>query len=892
MSDEIRDYLVFFRSRLSRMDVVTFEKIDQVIAENSAFTSQLTPEQLELIRKKLTASFDIIQGSGSSVLSDYDPWLAGRKKEIDFYYWNRFRDYLLVKDILPPNIISTLDTVTDELLDYSGNPELDGAWSRRGMVMGHVQSGKTTNYSALICKAADAGYKIIILLTGITNSLRAQTQERIDEAFIGKKSLFQAAMTETMTILNFSETKRFPAYGTSRDKDFHKIIARNYGISLSSLSEPIIFVTKKNKSVLENLKEWIRDQNHGDKVTEPLLLIDDEADNASINTSRDPSRSTAINHAIRDILQTFNRSTYVGYTATPFANIFIDPDSNDAMIGDELFPKNFIKALDPPSNYVGSTRLFDSQGDLQDRMVCNVYDYRDILHLKHKPDHDLHTLPPSLYKAVRVFILSRAIRCLRGDGSEHCTMMINVSRFNAVQALVEGLVYEYLQQLKNSITVNARHQKAKSDPLIADLCQDFEDEFGDLEFTIDKVMEILHDAISTVGVMTINMRGGSLDYKKNEKYGLHIIAIGGLALSRGLTLEGLTVSYILRNASASDTLMQMARWFGYRLGYEDICRLYLPQSAADHYEQITIAIEELRSEVRVMEQLDQTPEDFGLKVRQSPTGIRITALNKMRSATELKLAQNYSQRHIEGHALFDDPSINENHTDALRAFFSELGPSQSDELVPFPFWKNVPGQRVAKLIQAFHFPGIVSDLAKITGSRSLVDDYISDRVSEELAEWDVIVPGRKTKDGLMLRDLVPGETLMLRSRTSGEVVNNVFRVTKSKNRIVDPDDAQLGLTTEQIQDAKAKGEEYDIRGDKKYCAVRSSPLLLIHLFSTGKKSKIIGGQTVASLSICFPSTGVPFRERTYQVNEVFRRALRAAHDDESDDDEELNQGDE
>jgi len=892
MSDDLEDYLLFFRIKLARMDVVTFKTIDQVITEKTAFTSQLTPEQLELIRKKLTASFDIIQGKGSSVLSDYEPWLAGRKKEIDFYYWNRLRDYFFGKNILPPNVISTLDKVTDEILDYSGNPELDGGWSRRGMVMGHIQSGKTTNYSALICKAADAGYKIIILLAGITNSLRTQTQERIDESFIGKKSLFQAAVTEKMNILSFSEEKRFPAYGTSRDKDFHKSIATNYGVSLAALAEPIIFVAKKNKSVLNNLKEWIRDQNHGEKVTEPLLLIDDEADNASINTSRDPSRSTAINHAIRDILQTFNRSTYIGYTATPFANIFIDPDSNDAMIGDELFPRNFIKSLDPPTNYVGSTRLFDSEGDLQDRMVRIVDDYRDILHLKHKPDHDLHTLPPSLYKAVRVFILTRALRRLRGDGSKHSTMMINVSRFNAVQALVEGLVYKYLEELKSSITVHARQKNAKSDPLIADLCQDFEDEFSGLEFTIHEVLAILHDAASTVGVMTINMRGGSLDYKKNEKYGLHIITIGGLALSRGLTLEGLTVSYILRNASASDTLMQMARWFGYRPGYEDICRLYLPESAADHYEQITIAIEELRSEVRVMEQLGQTPEDFGLKVRQSPTGIRITALNKMRSATELMLAQNYSGRHIEGHALFDDPSINEKHTDALRAFFSELGTSPSDELVDFPFWKNVPGRRVAKLIQAFHFPEIVSDLAKITGSRSLVDDYISDRTSNELAEWDVVVPGRTKEGGLTLPDLVPDETLLLRSRMSGEVVNNVFRVNKSKNRIVDPKDAQLGLTRKQIQEAEAKGKEYDIRGDKKYCAVRSSPLLLIHLFSTGEESKIIGGQTVASLSICFPSTKVPVRERTYQINEVFRRTLRSALDDEIDDDEEPPEEDE
>ena len=632
MNDDLGDVVAFFRRRLSRLEEVTFEAIREAI-ETGPFGA-LTEEQKTEVRIILESSFSITQGTGHSVRSDYTPWLQERKSGIDFYYWNRLRDYLLGEDVLPPNVISRLDSLSDEILDYCGNPDVGGSWSRRGMIMGHVQSGKTTNYTALICKAADAGYRIVILLAGLTNSLRAQTQQRLDETFIGRKSIFRPDIVDDgLSILNYATQRRVPFYGTTRDRDFNRSIAQNYGVTIASTNEPTIFITKKHKGTLENLRDWIRDQNLGERVPEPVLLIDDEADNASINTSRDPARSTAINRVIREILQLFHRSSYVGYTATPFANIFIEPNSDDEMLGDELFPRNFIKALDPPTNYVGAYRLFDEDGDLRDRTVRVIDDYADSLPLvqpaARKYEFPIGGIPPSLKEAVRVYLLTVAIRYLRGDDKKHCSMMINVSRFNDVQFSVEGEVYAYLQRIKDSVAVNARARGGSTDPRILALRRDFGKEFSDTGFSADEVLSVLHKAISPVRIVTVNMRGGKLDYEQNRRNGLRVIAIGGLALSRGLTLEGLTVSYIIRNASASDTLMQMARWFGYRDGYEDICRLYLPEASFDHYDQIHIAIEELAGEIRLMEELGQTPEDFGLKVRQSPTGIRITAANKI-----------------------------------------------------------------------------------------------------------------------------------------------------------------------------------------------------------------------------------------------------------------------
>ena len=889
MNEDLDDVIAYFRHKLVRLDVVTFQAIEEVL---TAGPFQLSEEEIDAVRKKLQNSFDIRQGKGSTVRSDYVPWLQARKSAIDFYYWNRLRDYLLATDILPPNVISTLDNVTDEILDYCGAPSDTSSWNRRGMVLGHVQSGKTTNYSALICKAADAGYKIIIILTGLTNILRAQTQERLDETFIGKRSLFQPVAREDQYILNFAEVNRFPAYGTTRDSDFKRDIAQNYGVTMAALAEPIIFITKKHKGTLGNLRDWIDDQKHEDRVSEPLLLIDDEADNASINTSVDPNRSTAINKVIREVLQLFDRSTYIGYTATPFANIFIDPATHDEMLGDELFPRNFIKALDPPTNYVGAHRIFADDGDLQQVMIRTVDDHADSLPpvqpVSRKSEFPSGDLPASLYQAVRVFLLTRAIRYLRGDGSEHCTMMINVSRFNEVQARIEGLVYTYLQKVKDAVAVNARATGPVTDPIIESMRSDFATEFAEGGASIDEIMRALHSSISTVSVVTVNMRGGKLEYERNRKSGLHVIAIGGLALSRGLTLEGLTVSYIIRNASASDTLMQMARWFGYRPGYRDICRLYIPQESYDHYEQINVAIDELSAELKMMEQLGSSPAEFGLKVRQSPTGIRITAANKMRTATGMVIAQDYSGRHIEGHAVFNDQDTNSDHLGKLRSFFQEIGSPELESRAGGPYWRGIPGRDVAELIRAFSFPPVTPDLTKISKQHSLVDDYISDRIRAELARWDVCVPGPAKGKGVPPPDIVPGRELQLRLRAKGKIEKNVFRINGTKNRVADKADAWIDLSREQQDRAKRDGENLGLHGDRRFCLVRERPLLIVHFLTLGDErppgTKL--EEPVATLSLCLPSTDVTPVERRYQVNKVFREAMVQQFVDEADDDEE------
>ncbi|MEG3152460.1 Z1 domain-containing protein [Sphingomonas sp. ZT3P38] len=854
--------------------------------------SGLDEPSLDFIIRELETSFTVTQRRGAVISKGHRPWLAARKPSTDFYYWNRLRKYYLETGILPSKVLATLDADTDQVLDFCGDP-LDANYGFvRGMVMGNVQSGKTTNYSALICKAADAGYKVIILLAGITNSLRTQTQERIDETFIGKVSVFMAAAQTSLPIQNYATVRRIPSYGTSRDSDFS---AGRDGIyfNLSGHHEPMIFVTKKNKSVLERLESWIEDQSETGGYDLPLLLIDDEADNASINTHKNPKMTTAINNVIRQVLSKFPRSAYVGYTATPFANIFIDPETTKEMNNDDLFPSNFIKALDPPSNYVGSHRVFREDGNLRAVMVRVIDDYRTLLPLNHKSADPVVALPESLRHAIRVFCLTRAIRVLQGKGTAHCSMMINVSRFNAIQETVLGFVYAYLSELKDAISVHASlpAEHIHDDDMTA-VQTSFEKEYRDAGFQWRDVLAKLNEGIQSIEVRTVNMRGGQLDYSLNRENGLHVIAIGGLALSRGLTLEGLTVSYLLRNTAASDTLMQMARWFGYRPGYEEICRLFLPEVSLNHYEYVDEATEELRSEVKRMQAANRTPADFGLKVRQSQLAIRVTAANKMRTAKLVTIAQDYSARHVEGYALLNDGDVNRQNMQQVNAMLVSLG-APTDVKPGYVIWEEVNVRKVVDLLRSFRF-GQHQDLAPIS-DQSLFQDYLQDRAADELAEWDIAIPMKQSGTPTEIGEV----SVRLRDRDQGTVKDGVYRVYGSKSRVADPGDAWIALKESQRAVAEERFAADVYKRERSACSVRERPLMLLHFFNASLANKpevpnpsddeLKIKNPVVTLSFCMPETHKPAKARAYQVNAVYRKQLELF--DEPDDDEELIDGD-
>ncbi|MDP2751040.1 MAG: Z1 domain-containing protein, partial [Rhodocyclaceae bacterium] len=451
---------------LNGMSSVPPEKIRPVVRQMLEMLGTDAPqiedkEQfIEQISKSLESKLDLSMPDAAVVKLPFEEWITGRRANEELFYWNRYRQHLLQVGF-SKEVVGTVGRDTDKIVGLLENPQKEGEWKRRGLVVGHVQSGKTANYSGVISKGADYGYKIIILLAGMHNNLRSQTQQRLEEAFIGvdtdkldKNLPFKEAKTGVGRI---SDKARTPYSLTSREHDFRKSSKRASNFMLGSVNVPIVLVIKKQTSVLNNLIEWLTSLNEtkgGKILATPMLLVDDEADNASINTATGENDPTRINSLIRQLLALFEQTSYVGYTATPFANIFIDPDSEHDMIEDDLFPKHFIVSLEAPENYVSASRIFGDDGDLTN-FVISVSDHLSAFPEKHKIIHQVNALPQSLMEAVRRFVLARAVRIHRGRGQDHSSMLVNVSRFNSVQKQVTALLSHYVEELLNSVKLHA-----------------------------------------------------------------------------------------------------------------------------------------------------------------------------------------------------------------------------------------------------------------------------------------------------------------------------------------------------------------------------------------------------------------------------------------------------
>lgn len=400
-------------------------------------------ELKEKIKKELESRMVIQMEMGKQIVDQntYVDWLKGRKPEIDEYYWKRYKRLLLETKNWSPAVVDTLDRVGDDILNLLGDPLENGEWHRKGLVLGDVQSGKTSTYLALINKAVDAGYKLVILLTGTLESLRVQTQERIDEGFAGINSENALIRDQKKKYIGVGklDKKRKACSLTDTISDFNIKKQQSNHFDPRAYEEPLILVIKKNTSILKHLQKWIATSytdQEAEVIDVPLLLIDDEADNASVNTKKPESDPTAINAGIRKILSAFQHSTYVAVTATPFANIFINPTPEGEM--DDLFPSDFIYALSPPDNYVGSHSLFSDEAEFES--AIEIIDDGDMLSSKDGKNHKVTYLPTSLRKAVKYFFLCNAIRDFRGKTTDHRSMLVNVNPFTDPQEQVFDLI--------------------------------------------------------------------------------------------------------------------------------------------------------------------------------------------------------------------------------------------------------------------------------------------------------------------------------------------------------------------------------------------------------------------------------------------------------------------
>ena len=770
------------------------ESVEKVLSIDPSWRQSVNSDRLV---RELETRFDVWIGRETTLEGndDHISWLDAERTQ-GWRYWPRYRQHL--ESSWATNSIDSLETVTNRVLSLLEDPNREGAWDRRGLVVGHVQSGKTSNYTGLICKAADAGYKLIVVLSGLHKNLRSQTQMRLDEGFLGYETLPpQEAHTQELRTIGAGLIDPDPAirpdYVTNRadNGDFSRTVANSLGINPGG--RPLLFVIKKNVSVLRNLQSWVdRVADTREKKTDrpivrnvPLLVIDDEADLASVDTRQqdfderglpdsehDP---TAINRCIRRFLYCFEKSAYVGYTATPFANIFIHEQGTTAEEWEDLFPRSFVMTLPAPSNYIGPVRIFglDPDDDVANTveplpLYRQVTDHAESLDLReregwmpprhvngHVPRYEgLDDLPPSLRQAVYAFVLSCAARRVRGHSGKHNSMLVHVTRFTVVQHAVYSQVERLLQQLRRRIV---RGEGASTDPTVSDLRRMWEEDFlpttaavrqqtDDSEIVNvlwEEVEEHLAHVVSDISVREINGTAGDvLDYDAHHATGLNVIAIGGDKLARGLTLEGLTISYFLRASRMYDTLMQMGRWFGYRPGYLDLCRLYTTPDLADWFQHITEASEELRQEFDHMVAVGGTPKQYGLRVKSHPA-LMVTSRVKMRHGTELQLsfARSISETvvfHRDAHNL----SINFNAADK---FIQRLGPpSETNPTRPRPdgrkhrwsgtcLWSGVSAEAVMAFLDSY----TTHDTAVRVHSR-ILREFIKTQVEvDELTSWTV-----------------------------------------------------------------------------------------------------------------------------------------------------------
>ncbi|MCX5807222.1 MAG: Z1 domain-containing protein [Proteobacteria bacterium] len=845
----------------------------------------ISEEEASTVLRKLHTRLSINMDTGTAIVEDHQPWLFARKPEIDPYYWNRYEKYL-IQSVWSPRVVNALDRVTDEILDLMGNPIKTESWLRRGLVVGDVQSGKTANYTALCCKAADAGYRLIILLTGTLENLRRQTQERLDAGFVGLDSSGLLSQQRTTREVGVGILNRIRMAGvfTSTKYDFKSELMNQLGFKLSAFAEPVLVVVKKNKRILENLENWLRSYNVGSsgRIDTPMLLIDDEADNASINTSPNSDDPTAINERIRALLHLFTRSTYIGFTATPFANIFIDPDSENDMVGDDLFPKHFIYALEAPTNYIGTQSIFGEETHLD--CLREIDDSDIIFPLRHRITLIVESLPGSLMEAVRSFIVSNAIRDLRGEDGTHRSMLVNVSRFTGIQEQVARLLDYELREINREIRNYSQLdiKEACRSEVIAAIRNTWEKEFSDAGFAWLDVQHSLLQAALPIEVRSVNQRSGakSLDYSTYREKGLRVVAVGGNSLSRGLTLEGLSISYFLRNSQMYDTLLQMGRWFGYRDGYADLCRIWLPVEAIHWYRYIALATEELRSEIYRMQSLSLTPKDFGLKVRAHPDSLIVTARNKMRSARTIERVISISGQRIETPRLYQSIDMIRANATAAESLFTKL---RMDGILldksPYGnnIWRAVNKELICRFLRRFE-----SHPLNLTFQKDDLAQFLENTDEAKLQMWDIVLPNGGETEEIFAGIVYHPQKRRIETRNDSKMI----LVSGTKARV-----GSRGIDREGIpQDVVVRiEEEYRQKNqsvpDKAFTPVRSRPLLLVHIVKPVQYDRDYntGGNPLIALGLSFPefNDSTDARKVRYRINLVeWRNMFQTELDDD------------
>ena len=940
----------FIDLSLSQGKELKLEDIDSYINQ-AVMLSKLDCDEAAKTRLFIDMEYEykIVHNKGQAIFNDYGEkreWYSNSKIQ-DNFFWSRYKDYLINHSSISRISINLLDDITlPDIMNCLGNPNdaLDKPRLRRGLIIGDVQSGKTATYTGLICKAADAGYKVVILLTGITENLRRQTQERIDEGIVG------------ITLKKEGKIEKYPRVGvgldnkqikaTSVTSTLNDFVGNCNKITMSLASNSLVlFVIKKNVSVLQRLFNWLREQNIDPVkgyVNVPMLLIDDEADNASVNTRKDETDPTRTNKLIRQICNLFMNSTYVGFTATPFANVFIDPDSVDAMQHADLFPEHFIYALEAPSNYVGADKIFYPEGTFYHnlRYITDITEpdyaseeYKDLVqnnlevlnsgtfYYKHKKEWD-GILPDSLRESILCFCLANVVRDLRGQSKEPRSMLVNMSRFIHVQKVITGHVAEWFEAVFNDIRVNFNEDASKNHhlPLYGELRSLWEKHFSqvnDVTFARVSQKATLLAALEKIEVKMVNgsKQSASLNYKENPS--LRVIAIGGLALSRGLTLEGLMVSYFYRNTATFDVLMQMGRWFGYRRGYEDLFQIWTSHTSALWYAEVAKASAELKNDIREMFDQQLTPKDFGIKVRDNCDELQITASNKMRTAVSKDMMYSFYGN------IYDTPYItskiehNKINMQRVQELASELfAQGYSLRFTDYKkvnkdvndtsdgssrYFADVPKEVVVEFLR-----GIKYSMANPRFDAKNIINFLEDEDTEGVDLWDVVFESGKSTTHYNVKGL---RQIKCMERSICSTTRNIIQISTRRRVMTGSMEGRFALSKEDIESAEdAQRNQWEKDGEnslgrdipvKAYFRFlpKRKPMLIIMFIkpkeADGEEEEMLhkyrealGDDCIVAFAVGCPGVKEEGKAVKYQVNKIFQQLNIEGEEPEEEDDDE------
>lgn len=847
-----------------------------------SWKGQSTENEFENYYKKAMrefASSNTIEAPSSiSLKKAKTTWLT-KKRIIDFNwqkgptdcYRERYFEYLSSKGRSVEEIEQAKES-TLSILEGFGDPSTSDPFFIRGMVVGSVQSGKTTNFNGIINSSIDMGYKLIIVLSGITEDLRAQTQERIETEVIGPK-LSGSKYLGVGEICRMEELKVEVNCTTSRKSDFN----RNIALGNTQIERYNILVVKKNVSVLKNILLWldtfVAHNNTKDLIIEPLLIIDDEADNASLNNMGHKGKeyATQINKEIRAILALFHQKTYLGYTATPFANVLQDrnekPDTLFEFtkskvdykfnLVDNIFPEDFIELLHPSSHYIGIKHFFDTKDDSVlkiDPLIAppiSESDYVDAFpprlwkdtleptlskekgtRAAKKDDNYPLFLPKSLKEAVNCFILSISVRDLRDLDMKdsdfyqpHNTMLVHVSRFGTWQNRTRDLISDYINELKLKIG------RGYSEPIFEELKFTWDKHYKLIVGSIkeryldpnkyqddymqyvayDEVKSVIAQAIEEIQVKSINSNTGeslyyprksASDYEK-KKY----IAIGGNRLSRGFTLEGLTINYFLRSTNNADTLMQMGRWFGYRIGYLDCCKLFTISDNIEKFNMASLIMEDLEMKFEQLSKMpDKTPKDFTIWIQNNPDIIKLTRANFLRDLYKMNL--NFSSRIQQASQFTLDKDIIINSAEAFKDHVHNM--SWDSKIKPGYFIHETDQNGLFSFIEIA--PTTMLNL-NLIGLKGYLEECLT---KNKLTKWVIAIKnstrgeGAELQKGSLLKDYSVIQTI--RRGPSEETVaakdlfeRNIFKVKNAQ--IISASDFSISLDEDQKNAAKKEFRE-------------------------------------------------------------------------------------